>query len=568
MVCKPIPAEVLRLVCLQSSIQELEVLQHVSSLWRYLALPFLWANIDISQWAHISSPQDIHGTYGKHVRSLEYTLHCTQRRRSSSTSSRSTAPINVTEGMTKTQILCEWLQPGWKHVRRVSVSAWPPYNVYRVQGAISAACPRIQTLVLEGAVNDYIGTLQTATVAFPLLRNIHITEDTRRALLPPAADHQHPNHRLQSQQSPSLSEQLDLLFASNAVTLSLTHLTVPCLAASANQLLADLPEYLPALQSLNLRQIDAGIANRLCVSLPQHLKQLATTGHHPLNLRMFGGPEKKIRYCTLLRLTLALHSLKVTGSRTEEAAQSEFTQFWLPLLKSRWPQLRKLVVHTAYPELGQYIKHSCPGLEYLKFCQAGSFVDQQHNDVFASHLTNLQHLRFLDIASSNNEFEGCRLSSNVATKYIWKTTWLHTLHISRMFLAPVALVSLTQMLPYLDTLWFTLDDTTGYCPEKPNDNLDKCRLRYLIIHAFLSDAVGYSNLSSVPSMPSTQDSCSISDPESFHLPNTAASVASCLALVPTVNRCRLPMFTFPDHQRLLLRHKFPDINFTKYAPPY
>ncbi|KAJ2755008.1 hypothetical protein GGI19_002000, partial [Coemansia pectinata] len=301
---------------------------------------------------------------------------------------------------TKTQVLCEWFGRRWEGLRQVTVGAWPPYNVYRTQEAIAASCPRLEVLVLEGAAAAWVDTLQRAIAAHPSLVGLHITEDAR-VLLPPAADR--PYTRTHSRFG----------FLECEPSSGLTHLTVPCLADSVILLLSSLARLLPALTSLDLRQVDAGVAGQLRVSLPLRLADLKIHGQHPLSLRMLGADyvnahseyrnvKRQLAGISLQELAPRLRSLVVTGPRSEEAARSEHEQFWSALLQSKLSSLAKLVIPVARPELGSMISQMCPALRFLQFMRAGSAIHPQQNTKWASQLTNLVYLRHLDIASSNN----------------------------------------------------------------------------------------------------------------------------------------------------------------------
>ncbi|KAJ1787018.1 hypothetical protein LPJ59_005811, partial [Coemansia sp. RSA 2399] len=175
------------------------------------------------------------------------------------------SPTATPDGRTKTESICEWLGMCWGNVRQVAIGAWPPYNVHRVQAAVSAACPYLRVLVLEGSADAWIDAFQFSVARHPQLRRLHITEDTR-ALLPPAPDS--PYRKLLSCRG----------FLANTSATHLTHITVPCLADSVDHLLKMLPDLLPALVSLDLRQVDAGIASRLYINVPRGLSELKTSG--------------------------------------------------------------------------------------------------------------------------------------------------------------------------------------------------------------------------------------------------------------------------------------------------
>ncbi|KAJ2085877.1 hypothetical protein IW138_006047, partial [Coemansia sp. RSA 986] len=233
-------------------------LQHVNALWRHICLPLVWRRIEISDWESVTSPQLLHERYGKYVKSVQYRRYRRRRGNSHNTTSQHTSPTTTSDGRTKTESICEWLGMHWDNVRQVAIGAWPPYNVHRIQAAVSAACPQLQVLILEGSADAWVDTLQRSVAAHLQLRCLHITEDTR-ALLPPAPDS--PYRKLSSCSN----------FLANTAATHLTHITVPCLADSVDYLLERLPDLLPALKSLDLRQVDAGIANRLYINVPQGL---------------------------------------------------------------------------------------------------------------------------------------------------------------------------------------------------------------------------------------------------------------------------------------------------------
>ncbi|KAJ2503265.1 hypothetical protein IWW47_002910, partial [Coemansia sp. RSA 2052] len=183
----------------------------------------------------------------------------------------------------------------------------------------------------------------------------------------------------------------------------------------------------------------------------------------------------------------------------------------------------------------------------------------QQNNQWASQLTRLACLRHLDIASSNNEYEGYILPSELVTHVSWSTPWLRTLYMSRISLSAHALDTLLRMLPYLYTLWFTFDATPVDECNKDSHVADSqpatTRLRYLIIHAIFAG----------PDRAMLDETCS-SEEEAPS--SSTAALATCLDRLPTLNRCRLPMFTYPDTHRHWLRRRYPHIDFNKYAPPY
>ncbi|KAJ1890690.1 hypothetical protein LPJ66_007328 [Kickxella alabastrina] len=539
-----LPFEVLDLICHMSDRQTLNSLQHVSRVWRQLSLPLLWKSIDISDWEYRASADRVHAVYGRLVHTMEY-RRC-QRRRGNSHSSSAPASPQAVSGKTKTDILCEWLGMRWKNVRRVAIGAWPPYNIRRVQQVLATCNPQLRVLILEGAAAAWAETMQRAVTAHPHLQGLHITEDNR-ALLPPAADEHYKR------------SQVRFLFLSNGAGASLTQLTVPCIVESAVQLLGQLSDLLPLLQTLDLRQVDAGAASKLSINLPPMLRHLKISGQYPLSMRMFGHPHGKATASALM--AASLHSLSVTGLRSEEAAWRESDTFWTPILQHKWALLTGLVIPVARPELSLLIGTNCSKLERLQFIYAGSSINQQQNNLWATKLTCLPQLRHLDIASSNNEYEGCSLSSRLVTGCIWKTQWLHSLYVSRLSLSTDALSALLRMLPYLHTLWFTFD-----AKPRTNDSLEQigidcrpvtqCRLQYLIIHAVITRDCNRS-------------AAYTSESDSEQTGSGPTNILSaCLVGLPSVNKCRLPMFTFPDEQRHWLQCQFPRINFKKYAPPY
>ncbi|KAJ2669835.1 hypothetical protein GGI25_006012, partial [Coemansia spiralis] len=378
-----LPQEILVLISRAADEKCLHALQHVNTLWRYLCLPLIWKSIEISEWEHTANPRELNMAYGRYVHVIEYRRHRRRRGHSHNAATPRASPTAIADGKTKTTILCEWLGMRWDNTRRVVVGAWPPYNVHRVQAAIAAACPRLNTLVLEGAADAWIDTLQHAVAAHPQLRCLHVTEDTR-ALLPPAAD------------SPYKRLAIQVRFLADTAATQLTHLTVPCLADSVDQLLGRLSEVLPALKSLNLHQVDAGIANRLYINIPQGLKELKLSGRHPLSARMFcschtsssgnlalatGHSNHRCDNSSQVQMLSAqLHSLSVTGLRSEEAARIENLQFWAAIFRYKWRLLSKLVVPIAHPEFGQLIEQNCPMLQELRILHAGSSIIPQEND--------------------------------------------------------------------------------------------------------------------------------------------------------------------------------------------
>ncbi|KAJ2744187.1 hypothetical protein GGI20_003188, partial [Coemansia sp. BCRC 34301] len=433
-----LPLEVQRLICHHSDRVSFQKLRQVSTLWRHLSLPFLWRRIEISDWEHISSALEIHATYGRYVQAVEYRR--IRRRRGNSHNALASASPSPVDDRTKTQVLCEWFGRRWMSLRQVTVGAWPPYNVYRVQESIAASCPRLEVLVLEGAAAAWVDTLQRAIATHPRLVGLHITEDTR-ALLPPAADGAYSRTEAR------------FGFLECGSGSGLTRLTVPCLADSVGLLLGSLPRLLPGLTSLDLRQLDAGIASQLRVGLPPRLVELKVHGQHPLSVRMFGQPSlplgqrpgrHHLHGLSLQELAPKLVLLMVTGSRSEEAARIEHAQFWPALLQSKLISLAKLVIPVARPEIGLMISQMCPALKYLQFIRADSAIHLQQNAQWASQLTRLACLRHLDIASSNNEYEGCILPSELVTRVSWSTPWLRTLYMSRISLSTGALETLLK----------------------------------------------------------------------------------------------------------------------------
>ncbi|KAJ2896443.1 hypothetical protein IWW38_002016, partial [Coemansia aciculifera] len=338
---RELPLEIQRLICHHSDRAGLQELRQVSALWRHLSIPLLWRRIEISDWEQVSSALHIHSTYGRYVQAIEYRR--VRRRRGNSHSA--PPPPAAADGRTKTQVLCEWFGRRWMGLRQITVGAWPPYNVCRVQESIATSCPRLEVLVLEGATAAWADTLQRAIAAHPRLVGLHITEDTR-ALLPPAAEghYSRANSRFGLLESGSGS--------------GLTRLTIPCLADSVGLLLGSLSRLLPALTSLDLRQLDAGIANQLRIGVPPQLTELKIHGQHPLSARMFSSPleqsssKRHLADLSIEELAPRLISLIITGSRSEEAARIEQEQFWSVLMQSRLTSLAKLVAPVARPELG------------------------------------------------------------------------------------------------------------------------------------------------------------------------------------------------------------------------
>ncbi|KAI8319324.1 hypothetical protein GQ54DRAFT_41082 [Martensiomyces pterosporus] len=555
-----LPLEVMQLICQASDRQGLLTLHHVSTSWRHLSLPFLWKAIEISEWEYKSSALEIHSAYSKYVQAIEYRQY--QRRRGHSHNTQAMATLPAVDGKTKTETLCEWLGARWPAVRRVEIGAWPPYNVHRVQVAIADACPKLSVLILEGAAAAWADTLQRAVTLYPNMCGLHITED-KRALLPPAADgpYQQSAHPFR-------------FLAQNNGT-HLTHLTAPCLVDSISHLLRHLPTLLPALESLDLRQVDAGVTNRLHINVPPKLTDLKISGQHPLSMRIFenrhdgnslSAGDRLQRSDLLLReLARRLHSLTVTGPRSEEAARREYEQFWSAIFRHKWTSLTRLVVPVARPEFGMLITQHCPAMESLRFLRAGSAINRQQNDQWVGELTRSRRLYHLDIASSNNEYEGCVLSSSLATEFKWQAPWLHTLYLSRLHLSLDSLDTLLRMLPFLHTLWFTFDATGDRIVERPL--AIECRIRYLIIHAICTDAE--SPLTSAPPASGVDSRGLDALPGSGGaVSRSAAALATCLRHFPSLSRCRLPMFTFPDEHRHWLQCQLPTIEFKKYAPPY
>ncbi|KAJ2024288.1 hypothetical protein IWW57_003796 [Coemansia sp. S610] len=271
--------------------------------------------------------------------------------------------------------------------------------------------------------------------------------------------------------------------------------------------------------------------------------------------------RRQLAGATLHELIPRLRSLVVMGPRSEEAARSEHEQFWSALLQNRLSSLAKLVVPVACPELGSMVSQMCPALKSLQFIRAGSAINPHQNTQWARQLTKLTSLRHLDIASSNNEYEGCILSPELATGVSWNTPWLRTLYMSRIRLSTHSLETLLRMLPHLYALWFSFDAMPADTCGKNNDFASippaSRRLRYLIIHAI------YTGTSTRLQEPVEPCLCQEQAPS-----NLAITLAACLDRLPTLNRCRLPMFTYPDSDRHWLRTHFMHIDFNKYAPPY
>ncbi|KAJ2711107.1 hypothetical protein H4R19_003410, partial [Coemansia spiralis] len=439
-----LPLVVIECICRAADRRLLGSLQHVSATWRYISLPLLWQTVEISEWDSKSSVAEVHAAYSRHVRSLEY-RQCYRRRGNSHGAAARAARI-APDGKTKTDTICAWLSVRWESVTQVAIGAWPPYNVRRVQTVLAAACPQLRVLVLEGAAAAWLVAMQHAVRAHPLLQELHISEDAR-ALLPPAAEQPFQN--------------LDTCVAvlTDSSCASLTRLTAPCLADAVIPLLARLPHFLPALRSLDLRQVDAGVASRLRIALPPLLEDLRSSGQHPLSARMFIAPH--VGLTALAAAAPGLRSLQVTGPRSEEAARSELEQFWSLALTYRWPVLARLVAPVVCADLALLIRTMCPSLRYLRIAHAGSSIDPQRNAQWARHLTQLSSLRHLDIASSNNEYEGCRLSPQLVSDAPWRTAQLRTLYLSRLALTADELRTLLCMLPHLRALWFTFDVGPG-----------------------------------------------------------------------------------------------------------
>ncbi|KAJ2204176.1 hypothetical protein IW143_005605, partial [Coemansia sp. RSA 520] len=183
------------------------------------------------------------------------------------------------------------------------------------------------------------------------LTEFHVTEDTR-ALLAPAAN------------DPRARCYVNFNFLLQCRS-TLTHLTLPCMADSVVDLLAQLSHLFPALLSLNLRQIDAGVATRLHISVPPLLQVLQTSGQHPLSARMFSQPPALQDAAGQLNMTETfchLRKLSVSGSRSEEAAQHEFKRFWSVIFRSKWTKLEHLAVPVVCASLAPLIEKQCPFL--------------------------------------------------------------------------------------------------------------------------------------------------------------------------------------------------------------
>ncbi|KAJ1944757.1 hypothetical protein EC988_005908 [Linderina pennispora] len=544
-----LPLEIAELVCQAADRPVLETLGQADHTWRQLALRELWHTVEISEWAHKTTAATIHAQYGQYVQTIEY------KRQHSRSMSNSQDRRRSSDVKSKTEILCDWISQPWPLVHRVAIGGWPPYNVRRVQMAMARGCPGLRVAVLEGASAAWAETLRMALLWHPELKELHVTED-QRALLPPAAD---------TVGRPASTGGSASLYGAGPS--ALTHLTAPCLADAVAQLLAQLPRVLPMLQSLDLRQIDAGVASRLHISLPPGILHLKASGHHPLSARMF---HPVIR---------SLKTLVVRGVRSEEAACREHEHFWTPLFQHPWGRLERLVVPVARPGLGPMVSSQCPALLDLQVLQAGSIIDFQRNDQWVGCLTQMPRLRRLDIASSNNEYEGCCLSSHLVEGFKWQPQYLHTLYLSRLCLSLTALERLLGMLPYLHTLWFSFD-ATDVLDQQPcrggagsaAAQTSKTRIQYLIIHAILTGPGGtpgnaspriahFDGLQAVPGA----EGC---DLDLYHVSPQATALAYSLDKFPSLSQCRLPMFTFPDEDRRWLQHKLPGIAFKKYAPPY
>ncbi|KAJ2796887.1 hypothetical protein H4R21_004538 [Coemansia helicoidea] len=539
-----LPPDIVRSICRAADRQVLGSLQHVAAAWRHFSLPLLWRNVEMSEWECKSSAGEVHATYGRHVRSLEY-RQC-YRRRGSSLGAAARTARTAPDGKTKTDVICGWLGLHWGSVRQVAVGAWPPYNVHRVLLALAAACPHLRILVLEGAAAAWLVATQHAVNAHPLLQELHISEDPR-ALLPPAADRPYQN----------LHSYLAVQTASGCS--SLTRLTAPCLADAVIPLLARLPSLLPALRSLDLRQVDTGVASRLCIALPPLLEVLRTSGHHPLSVRMF-SPLHAGRPA-LAAAASSLRSLEVAGPRSEEAARSEFEHFWSLAFMHRWPALTRLVAPVVCADLAWLIRTMCPSLRYLHIAHTGSSIDPQRNTQWVRHLTQLASLCHLDIASSNNEYEGCRLSPRLVSDAPWLTAQLRTLYLSRLALTADGVRALLCMLPRLQALWFSFDvgssDSNVAAGHSDRAAATHSHIRYLIVHSICTSTAAHA---STATFESDDSACAAAE--------SAVALAECLRQFPSLNRCRLPMFTFPDTQRRQLQIWFPHIDFQKYVRPF
>ncbi|KAJ1811368.1 hypothetical protein LPJ75_004124 [Coemansia sp. RSA 2598] len=556
-----LPREVLLLICQVSDRRTLTTLQHVSSEWRFVALPFVWKTVEIGDWESKVSASTIHGAFGRLVQKIEYRRH--QRRRGTSAGAPSPAFASTAGSKTKTEVACEWLSLPWGNLRCVVIGAWPPYNIGRVQAALSAHCNSLRTLVFEGAAAAWIDTLRRAVAAHPNLQELHITEDSR-ALMPPATDVLYK--RLQTHFG----------FLAQANAAKLTHLTVPCVVESASQLLGELARLLPTLVSLDLRLVDASSANRLVISLPLGLRTLRISGQHPLNMRMFGahGSDGRSGCGAAALLAARLQSLSVSGLRSEEAAQRELEQFWSTAFQYKWPALKRLVVPVAHAELASLVSKSCPALEYLHVLQAGSSIHHQQNDRWAAALVGLPRLRHLDIASSNNEYEGCSLSSKLVTGFVWHAHWIRTLYLSRLILTIDQLEHLVYTLPYMRTVWFTFDArpmsmpdiVPAKMPHTPADSKQH-RLRYIVIHDIIIGPEG-AEAASGDRYAATGLEAQLGFGSNACASASTKALSACLDRFSSINKCRLPMFTFPDDQRRWLQCQYPRVDFDKYAPPF
>ncbi|KAJ1734475.1 hypothetical protein LPJ61_001044 [Coemansia biformis] len=554
-----LPLDIIECICQVADHRALGALQHVDAQWRHFSLPLLWRTIEISEWECKSSASEVHAAYGRYAQSLEYRQSYRRRGHSHGAATlRASQP--TPDGRTKTDVLCGWLSMRWGSVRQVAVGAWPPYNVHRVQLALASACPRLRVLVLEGAAAAWLVAMQQAVAAHPHLQELHISEDTR-ALLPPAADRPYQN----------LHTRLQVLTDSGCS--SLTRLTAPCLADTVIPLLARLPCLLPALRSLDLRQVDAGVASRLRIAVPPLLEDLRTSGQHPLSARMFCSPhagladQQGASHAALSAVAPGLRSLMVTGPRSEEAARGEYEQFWSPAFKHRWPLLVRLVVPVICTDLGLLVRTMCPALRRLSIMHAGSSIDPQQNTQWAFHLTQLASLSYLDIASSNNEYEGCRLTPQLVAGTTWRTAQLHTLYLSRLALTADRLLILLRMLPRLRALWFTFDAGGRRTEATTSHGGDAAgrhwHLRYLIIHSICTTDID----SASEAAPAEAANCEGGE-HGCGESGSIAALADCLRMFPSLNQCRLPMFTFPDTQRRRLQLWFPHIDFKRYSPPH
>ncbi|KAJ2847973.1 hypothetical protein IWW36_003570, partial [Coemansia brasiliensis] len=183
--CLSLPLDIIDLICQAADRQVLLVLHHTSSAWRFFSLPLLWRCIDISEWEQRADAYEIHAAYARYVVTLQCRRHPRRRR---SSYRRPSSPETTPELKTRTEILTEWLSLKWPSVQRVTISAWPPYNVSRVQAAVASACPQLRYIELEAVAAVWLSALQRAITMHPHLCEFHVTEDMRALLTPVASD--------------------------------------------------------------------------------------------------------------------------------------------------------------------------------------------------------------------------------------------------------------------------------------------------------------------------------------------------------------------------------------------